>query len=100
MAITPLTTAAPETSPQAPPAKTGLPAGDVSRDSFLKLLVAQLKNQDPLEPSDGAQFIAQLAQFSQLEQTISIKDDIRAIRDALAKPSPNPGAGSAQAIQR
>jgi len=42
------------------------------RDTFLKLLVAQLKNQDPLSPQDGAQFVAQLAQFSSLDQLVSI----------------------------
>jgi len=42
------------------------------RDTFLQLLVAQLKNQDPLAPQDGAQFVAQLAQFSSLDQLVSI----------------------------
>ncbi|MCX7421130.1 MAG: flagellar hook capping protein [Planctomycetia bacterium] len=39
---------------------------DVSRDQFLKLLVAQLQAQDPLEPMKDQEFTAQLAQFSQL----------------------------------
>ena len=39
-------------------------------DTFLKLLVAQLKNQDPTEPMDPTEQIAQLATFSQVEQTI------------------------------
>ncbi|MBY3417068.1 flagellar hook assembly protein FlgD [Rhizobium laguerreae] len=39
-------------------------------NSFLTLLIAQIKNQDPTEPSDPAQQIAQLASFSQVEQTI------------------------------
>lgn len=43
---------------------------NVDFDTFLKLLVSQLKNQDPLNPMDGTQFTSQIAQFSQLEQTI------------------------------
>ncbi|MGH9942502.1 MAG: flagellar hook assembly protein FlgD [Pyrinomonadaceae bacterium] len=42
------------------------------RDMFMTLLVEQLKHQDPLAPQDGAQFVAQLAQFNSLDQLISI----------------------------
>lgn len=44
----------------------------IGQDAFLKLLVEQLKHQDPLAPQDSAQFVAQLAQFNSLEQLISI----------------------------
>lgn len=47
---------------------------DSGENAFLKLLVEQLKHQDPLAPQDGAQFVAQLAQFNSLEQLISIND--------------------------
>ena len=40
----------------------------IGKDEFFKMLVAQLKNQDPLNPQDGSAFAAQLAQFSSLEQ--------------------------------
>lgn len=53
----------------------GTPKGP-DRDTFLKLLVAQLKNQDPLAPQDGAQFVAQLAQFSSLDQLITINQQL------------------------
>jgi flagellar basal-body rod modification protein FlgD len=43
---------------------------------FLQLLVAQLQNQDPMNPADSTQFVSQLAQFSQLEQLIAIRSDI------------------------
>jgi flagellar basal-body rod modification protein FlgD len=42
----------------------------VDYESFLKLLVAQLKNQDPTNPTDGTQFLSQLASFSTVEQAI------------------------------
>ena len=43
---------------------------------FLQLLVAQLQNQDPLNPTDSTQFVSQLAQFSELEQVMGIRSDI------------------------
>ena len=50
--------------------------GDKSlgKEAFLKLLVAQLQNQDPLKPMENSQFVAELAQFSNLEQTMGIND--------------------------
>jgi flagellar basal-body rod modification protein FlgD len=43
-------------------------------NTFMTLLVAQLRNQDPLAPQEGAEFVAQLAQFNSLEQLININD--------------------------
>src|SRR5260221_4201181 len=50
--------------------------GIASTGTFLQLLVAQIKNQDPLQPTDGTQFLTQLAQFSQLEQLIGIRSGL------------------------
>jgi flagellar basal-body rod modification protein FlgD len=44
----------------------------VNKDEFLKLFVAQLQNQSPMDPLKGHEFIAQLAQFSSLEQLTSL----------------------------
>jgi len=46
------------------------------RNLFMTLLVAQLKNQDPLAPQDGAAFVAQLAQFNSLDQLVGIRQSI------------------------
>lgn len=42
---------------------------ELGQGDFLQLLVTQLKNQDPLKPTDNTEFVAQLAQFSQLDQS-------------------------------
>lgn len=57
----------------------------VDSNTFLTLLIAQLKNQDPLEPQQGAEFVAQLAQFNSLEQLTSINDRINQLLN-LQKP--------------
>ena len=60
-------------------------SGTVDKNMFLQLLVAQLKNQDPLNPTDGTQFLGELAQFQQLEQAANTGSDITAIRQDLDK---------------
>jgi flagellar basal-body rod modification protein FlgD len=47
-------------------------SAQVSKTEFLELLVAQLKNQDPMNPINNEQFLTQLATFSSLEQLVSI----------------------------
>jgi flagellar basal-body rod modification protein FlgD len=51
---------------------------DIGKDAFLKLLVAQLKNQDPLEPKDQGAFAVDLAQFTQVEQLTEINKKLGA----------------------
>jgi flagellar basal-body rod modification protein FlgD len=48
----------------------------MGREDFLKMLVAQLKNQDPLNPMSGTDFATQLAQFSSLEQLMNLSKGI------------------------
>jgi flagellar basal-body rod modification protein FlgD len=59
-------------------------SADASQQVFLQLLVSQLQNQDPLNPTDSTQFVTELAQFSQLEQTIAIRSDIETYAAAQA----------------
>lgn len=54
-----------------------------STQTFLKLLVAQIKNQNPLDPMEGVEFVSQLAQFSQLEQTIQIRTQLEDLYTSL-----------------
>jgi flagellar basal-body rod modification protein FlgD len=64
-----------------------------SEETFLKLLVSQLQNQDPLNPTDSTQFVAELAQFSELEQVIAIRGDIEK-GSSQSTPSPTASAQS------
>src|SRR5215472_11404370 len=78
------TTTVSTTDPFAPRTSSPANAGtQVTKDAFLQLLVEQIKNQDPLNPSDGVQFLSQLAQFQQLENGLNMAQDITAIRSDL-----------------
>ncbi|MDQ2705840.1 MAG: hypothetical protein M3Y43_11790 [Pseudomonadota bacterium] len=57
----------------------------MGRDVFLSLLVTQLQHQDPLQPQENGEFLAQLAQFSSLENLQQIKDDMAALRATFEK---------------
>ena len=56
--------------------------GELGRDDFLNLLVTQLQYQDPLNPMDSADFTAQLAQFSSLEQLTNMNEQLEALTSA------------------
>ncbi|MEQ9497236.1 MAG: flagellar hook assembly protein FlgD [Deltaproteobacteria bacterium] len=63
----------------------GAPANqELGKDQFLQLLIAQLSNQNPLEPLEGADFVAQLATFSNLEQLTSINEGMDSLAVAQA----------------
>ncbi|WP_337172001.1 flagellar hook capping FlgD N-terminal domain-containing protein [Gemmatimonas aurantiaca] len=57
----------------------------MGRDEFLKMLVAQLKNQDPLNPMDGKDMAAQLAQFSTVEQLLKMNESLDAQKTATGE---------------
>ena len=62
------------TPPPDPTASASLPMDQLGQDTFLKLMVAQLRNQDPMNPQDSAEFLAQTAQFTSLEKLGTVAD--------------------------
>lgn len=68
--ITPLS----PTSGAATPASAMSASSQLDQDTFLKLMVAQLRNQDPMNPTDSSQFLAQTAQFTSLEKLGQVAD--------------------------
>jgi len=58
------------TTPHASAATDAASKTQVDYQSFLRLLVAEMKNQDPTNPMDSTQYVAQLAAFSQVEQSV------------------------------
>jgi flagellar basal-body rod modification protein FlgD len=68
MAIDPITTTTATTASSTKKAADSV----LGKDDFLKLMVAQMKNQDPMNPSDDKDNIAQMAQFSSLEQITNL----------------------------
>jgi flagellar basal-body rod modification protein FlgD len=53
------------------------PSGELGKDDFLKLLVGQLRHQDPMNPMEDKDFMGQMAQFSQLEQMTNVASTLQ-----------------------
>lgn len=105
MNFTPISGMSPGTDTQTGTAAK--PKSDLmGKDAFMQLLVAQIRNQNPLNPADGVEFLTQLAQFSQLEQTMGIREEISGLRtqvntvtDALAQIVETKGGAETQKEQ-
>ncbi len=63
-----------------------------TKDTFLQLMVAQLRYQNPLNPIDGSSFLAQLSQISSVEQMVQMRQDLDQIRDLLSGATQTSGS--------
>jgi flagellar basal-body rod modification protein FlgD len=82
MAIQGIGSASQSTPPTQDAAKSTLTTKTVTQDDFLKLLIAQLQNQDPLQPMDNQEFAVQLATFNSLQQLIGINDKLGTLQSS------------------
>jgi flagellar basal-body rod modification protein FlgD len=72
-----------------------------SESTFLQLLIAQIQNQDPLNPTDSIQFVGQLVQYSELEQLMGINQGVQTLTGATTpttgtSSTPNSGTSATQ----
>ncbi|MDO3410697.1 flagellar hook capping FlgD N-terminal domain-containing protein [Saccharibacillus sp. CPCC 101409] len=68
-------------------AKSSTESSTMGKEQFLTILVAQLKNQDPLSPMDNSQFTAQMAQFSSLEQLMNMSAQLTQMNSSMGTAS-------------
>ena len=66
------------------PSTTAAAPKSLGKDDFLKLMVAQMKNQDPMNPADDKDNIAQMAQFSSLEQITNLANATQELANRLS----------------
>ena len=59
----------------------------MGKDQFLKILITQLQNQDPMQPMEDKEFIAQMAQFSSVEQLMNISTQLTSLNQSLGSAS-------------
>jgi flagellar basal-body rod modification protein FlgD len=83
---TPATSGTGSSSPSS--SSTNGVASLTSEQTFLQLLVAQIKNQDPLNPTDSIQFVGQLVQYSELEQLMGINQGVQTLAGTSTSTTP------------
>lgn len=74
------------------------PRSELGKDEFLQLLVTQLRNQDPMNPSNAQEFAAQLAQFTSLEQLTNVNETLTQQNEILASQIQAQAAGTAVSV--
>jgi flagellar basal-body rod modification protein FlgD len=81
------------------------PNGALGQNDFLKLMIAQLQAQNPLEPSNGNEYVTELAQFTQLEQTTNLasagelSSAVQLIGHTVSYSDPTTGATATGIVQ-
>src|ERR1700719_909606 len=80
---TPANSSSSITNPNAPGSLT-------NETTFLQLLMAQVQNQDPMNPTDSTQFVGQLVSFSQLEQLLGINQGVSTLVTDASTPTSTP----------
>jgi len=95
MAINGINNTDPSAAASAAAQKTDLKQGSnaLAKDDFMKLLVAQLKNQDPNNPLDTKDLVTQLSQLSSVEQLVSIGDKMESLTTATNSMAANQSSG-------
>ncbi|MGF7029729.1 flagellar basal-body rod modification protein FlgD [Paenibacillus mucilaginosus] len=63
--------------------KVTTPNKTLGKDEFLKILITQMKNQDPTQPLQDKEFIAQMAQFTSVEQLTNMGSEMKLLRQSL-----------------
>jgi flagellar basal-body rod modification protein FlgD len=74
---------------------TKLPNAAMDKNDFLKILITQLSHQDPTQPMQDKEFIAQMAQFSSLEQITNMSEGLAKVADLVARSQAQNLLGSA-----
>lgn len=87
------------------PAGPENPNGALGQNDFLKLMIAQLQAQNPLEPSNGNEYVTELAQFTQLEQTTNLasagelSSAVQLIGHTVSYSDPTTGAAATGVVE-
>lgn len=68
-----------------PKAKTETTDAKATTNMFMQLLIAQIKNQNPLDPADSQEYLAQLSQFTSVEEQQIMRKELTSIRELLSK---------------
>jgi len=102
MTTTPIATAHAATATPEPQTSAANPGGVLGQNDFLKLMIAQLQAQDPLNPGNTNEFVSELAQMTQVEQTTNLANAselsgaVQLIGRTVNYASPSGGTGTGE----